>query len=149
MLGSRTEGREDKGWAVGVPVVLESPEKGLTKTLKPGVGRRRRPFGRPVVARRVRPRGGVKCAHWVGGREEGRQGQERDTTGRPGWVPCLRVRLEGGPELGPFCHRLRASIGFHNPTVPLQPYCLVIWFLKKGSCMIFDTQRARFMIFWA
>lgn len=90
--------------------------------------------GRPPSRRQEgETESGVKCAHWVGGREEGRQGQERDTTGRPGWVPCLRVRLEGGPELGPFCHRLRASIGFHNQgcTVPLQLYCLVIWFFKK------------------
>jgi hypothetical protein len=101
VLGSRTEGREDKGWAVGVPVVLESPEKGLTKTLKPGVGRRRRPFGRPVVARRVRPRGGVKCAHWVGGREEGRQGQERDTTGRPGVGPVSPCPTGRWPRTGP------------------------------------------------
>jgi hypothetical protein len=101
VLGSRTEGREDKGWAVGVPVVLvtgERPDEDF-ETWRGAAATAGRPPSRRQEGETER---GVKCAHWVGGREGGREAGTRERYhGQTGVGPVSPCPPGRWPRTGP------------------------------------------------
>jgi hypothetical protein len=101
VLGSRTEGREDKGWAVGVPVVLvtgERPDEDF-ETWRGAAATAGRPPSRRQEGETER---GVKCAHWVGGRGGGGFWAPRGGGGGGGGREAgTRERYHGQTGVGP------------------------------------------------
>lgn len=100
MLGSRTEGREDKGWAVGVPVVLvggEGPDEDF-ETWRGAAATAGRPPSRRQEGETERG-GEVRTLGWrEGGREAGTRERYHGQTGVGPVSPCPPGRW---PRTGP------------------------------------------------